>query len=72
MATPKKKIYMLTLYNHVTYDDINLTRGHQKLRRLLRSITDTVNAASSALFQLDTTTLHGEASDDKVLSLTIL
>ena len=52
------------LFCLVTFDDIDLTRGQKRLRRLPRSIPDTIDAVFLASFQIDMLTLPGEASDD--------
>ena len=49
---PKPKISNLTSFNLLTLDDIDLTQGHKRLRRVLKSIPDTIKAFSSTLFQL--------------------
>ena len=51
-------------FDLVAPDGLDLTRGHQNLRSVLRSILDTIHGVSSDLFQPDTATLPGESSDD--------
>ena len=47
-------------------DDLELPRGHQRLRRVLQVvILDAIHAVTSALFQAGTAGLSGEASDDR-------
>ena len=53
------------LFDLVTSDGFDLTRGHQRLMMALRSIPDTINAISLVLSQPDEATLPDEASDDK-------
>ena len=55
----------LTSFDLVTLDDLDLTQGHKRLRRVLSSIPDTMYAVPSALFQSDTAALHCEASNDR-------
>ena len=65
ITLPILKILNLTFFDPVTLDDLELSQGHKRLRRVLRSILDTIHAVPSALFQFDTTALPGEASNDK-------
>ena len=55
----------LTFFDLVTLDDPDLTQGHKRLRRILRSIQDTIHVATSALFQSNVAALPGEASNDR-------
>ena len=64
--TPTKvKILKLPFFDIVTLDGHELSQGHKRLRRVLKSILDTVHAVPSALFQFDTAALPGGASKDK-------
>ena len=51
------------LFDLVTLDDLDLTRGHQRLTVLSR-IPDTIFVVSSAPFPSDTSALPGEPSND--------
>ena len=50
------------LFDLVTLDDLDFTQGHKSLRKMLRSIPDTIHVVKSALFQFDTVDLPGGAS----------
>ena len=60
---PKLKILHLAVYDLVTLDDLELTQGHKRLRRVLRSIPATIHVVPSALFQSDMAALLGAASN---------
>ena len=60
--TPPKHQILRLAFDLVTSDDLDLTRGHQRLRRVLKSIPDTIRAVSPALLQSDMAALPGEAS----------
>ena len=64
ITPPKPKILFLTFFDLVTLDDLDLTEGHKRLRRMLRSIPDMIRVVPSALFQFDAAGLPGEASND--------
>ena len=49
----------------VTLEDLGLTTGHHKLRRVIRSFPDTIDAISSGLFQYGTDALPGEGIDGR-------
>ena len=50
----------------VTLDDLDLTQGHKRLRRVLKSNPDTIHVVLSALFHCDTAALPGEGSNDRL------
>ena len=52
------------LFDLTTSDDFEVTRGHQRLSGVLKSIADAIHPVSSASFSPDTVTLPGEANDD--------
>ena len=45
----------IDLFDLATLDDLDLTQGHNRLRRVFRSIPDTLHVIPSDLFQFDTT-----------------
>ena len=49
----------------MTMDHLALTQGHQSLRRVLRSIPDTIHVIPTDLFPFDAAALPDEASDDE-------
>ena len=63
--TTQTQNFEFDLFDLVTLDDLELTRGHKRLRRLFRSIPDTIHAVPSAFFQFDMAALPGEASNDR-------
>ena len=64
-SLPHTQNFKLYVFNSVTLDDLELSQGHKRLRRVLRSVLDTIHAVPSAFFQFDTIALPGEASNDK-------
>ena len=54
------------LFDLVTLDDLDLSQGHKRLRRVLRSIPDMIHVVSLALFQFDTAAVLGEASNEMI------
>ena len=64
ITPPEPKILILAISNLVTLDDLVLTQGHKRLKRVFRSIPDTIRVVPSSLFQFHTATLPGEASND--------
>ena len=52
-------------FDFVTLDDLDLTQGHKRLRKVLRSIPDTIHVVPSALIQFGTAALPGEANNDR-------
>ena len=58
--TTKPKI-LSWAFDPVTLDDIDLTEGERRIRRVFRSIPVTVHAISLALFPSDIAALPGEA-----------
>ena len=50
IASPKPKICIRISIDLVTSDDLDLSRGCQRLKKALRSIPDTTHAVSPALF----------------------
>ena len=62
--TNQTKTLNLTFFDLMTLDDLDLKQSHKMLRKVLRSIPETVHVVPSALFQFDMTALPGETSDD--------
>ena len=58
--------FKFDLFNLVTLDNLDLTQGHKRLRRVLRSVPDTIHAVLFALFHFDTATLSSKASNDRL------
>ena len=56
-----------TFFDLVTLDDIELTKGHKRLIRVLGSIPDTIHVVPSALFQYGMAAFRGQASNNKYL-----
>ena len=54
------------LFDLATLDDLDLTKGHKSLRRVLISIPDKIHAALSTLFQSDMAALQGESNNDRL------
>ena len=63
--TTKTQNFKFDLFYLVTLDDLDLTLGHKRLRRVLGSISYTIHVVLSALFQFDTAALSVEASNDR-------
>ena len=57
--------FLSKLFDFMILDDLDLTQGHQGLRRVLRSIPGTIHAVPSALFRFDAAALSSGASDDE-------
>ena len=65
ITPPKLKILNLTFIDLVAINDLDLTHGHKRLRRVLRSTPNTIDVVPSALFQPNTAALPGDASNDR-------
>ena len=63
--TLHKLIFLSKLFDFMILDDLDLTQGHQVLRRVLRSIPGSIHAVASALFRSDAAALSSGASDDE-------
>ena len=63
--TNQAQNFKLDPFDLVTLDDHHLTQGRKMLRRVLRSIPDTIHVVPSALFQFDTAALPGEDSNER-------
>ena len=61
-----------TFFDLVTLDDIELTQGHKRLRRVLESVPDTIHVVPSALFQSDMAAFPGQASNNRYLKKNVL
>ena len=64
ITTPKLKILKIELFDPVTLDDLDLTKGRKRLRMVRRSIPETIHVVPPALFQFATAALPGESSND--------
>ena len=62
ITTPKLKILKIELFDPVTLDDLDLTKGRKRLRMVRRSIPETIHVVPPALFQFATAALPGESS----------
>ena len=65
-ATTQTQNVEFILFDLVTLDDLDSTRGHKRLRRVLRSILYTIHAVLLALFHCDMAALPGEGSNARL------
>ena len=63
--TTQTQYFQFDLYDLVTLDDPDLTKGHKSRKRVLRIVPDTIDVLPSALFQDDMAALPSEARNDR-------
>ena len=64
--TTQTQHFKFDLFDLVTLGGLDLTQGHIRLSRVLRSIQDTIHVVPSTLFQNDAAALPGEARNDRL------
>ena len=65
--TTQTQNFKFDIADLVTLYDLDLTQGYKRLRRVHRSIPDTIHIVLLAIFKFDTAALPGEASNDMYL-----